>query len=1095
MAADDPASLEFFENKIRPILVDNCYSCHSQQSAKVKGGLLLDSRDGLLKGGDTGPAIKPGDLEQSLLIKAVRYTDDNLRMPPKNKKLAAAQIANLETWVKMGAPDPRVTQAGVAKAETIRDKARTHWAFQPIREPKVPAVRNKRFVRTPVDNFILARLEAAKLTPSPMADKHTLIRRATFDLTGLPPTPEEVAAFEADKSPEAFARVVDRLLASPRYGERWGRHWLDVARYADTKGYVFEEDRHYPYSYTYRDYVIRSFNEDLPYDQFIKEQIAADLLPGAADKRSLAALGYLTLGRRFVNNINDIIDDRIDVVCRGMMGLTVACARCHDHKFDPIPARDYYSLYGVFASSTEPAEEPLLGIEAPQKAREEYLAEHNKRVEERDKFRHEKERAMAAQLRSQAGDYLFASYEARQSTNKPDVESVARMHKLDPDMLRRWMAAVDDWRKSQQSIFAPWFAFAALTEKDFPAKAREIAQKFGANQDAALPINPLVAQAFARDPPASMKDVAERYGTVFTNVDKRWQDAQAVTNEPAIQAFPDQPQEALRQILYAKDAPANIPPSEFGRLYDVPTAQKLRELQRHIEELDATSPGAPPRAMALVDRPDPHDTHIFIRGNSDNQGPEAPREFLEVLSGPNRKPFQKGSGRLELAEAIASRDNPLTARVLVNRVWTHHFGSALVATPSDFGLRSEPPTHPELLDYLAARFMDGGWSIKNLHRLIMLSGAYQQSSDNNAACVKVDPNNQLLWRMNRQRLEFEAMRDTLLAVSGKLDLTPGGHAVDITAPASTRRTVYGYVDRQNLPDLFRAFDFASPDTSSPRRFYTTVPQQALFLMNSPFVIEQAKSFVERPDFKSESTDQQRLHLLYQLAFQRDPSREEIEWAGQFIHTPATAFEAAGATNWLFGYGAYDEDSSRVKAFHPLPFFTGHAFQGGAALPDPKLGWVMLNDTGGHPGNDQEHAAIRRWIAPRDGIITISGTLAHSEAKGDGVRGRVVSSQLGLLGQWLVHNKKEVTLLERVNVRRGDTIDFLTDCYGNESFDSFTWSPTIQLLADGKLTPGERTEWNASNDFTDAAHAMHPSLDAWQKYAQVLLMSNELVFVD
>jgi hypothetical protein len=303
------------------------------------------------------------------------------------------------------------------------------------------------------------------------------------------------------------------------------------------------------------------------------------------------------------------------------------------------------------------------------------------------------------------------------------------------------------------------------------------------------------------------------------------------------------------------------------------------------------------------------------------------------------------------------------------------------------------------------------------------------------------------------------------------------------------------VDRQNLPNLFRAFDFASPDASSPRRFYTTVPQQALFLMNNPFVIEQAKTFVSRPEFATETTDRQRLDLLYQLAFQRDPSDEEAGWARQFLRTPATAFAATGATNWQFGYGAFDEASSRVKTFSALPFFNGHAFQGGPALPDPKLGWVMLNDAGGHPGNDQDHAAIRRWIAPRDGIITISSTLAHPEAQGDGVRGRVVSSRLGLLGQWLVHNKKEVVNVERVNVRRGDKIDFVTDCYGNEAFDSFTWSPTIRFLPNGKTTPGERMEWGASNDFTDAARALHPSLDAWQKYAQVLLMSNELVFVD
>ncbi len=558
--------------------------------------------------------------------------------------------------------------------------------------------------------------------------------------------------------------------------------------------------------------MIRAFNEDLPYNQFLKEQIAADLMTNNPDKRALAALGYLTLGRRFVNNIHDIIDDRIDVVCRGMMGLTVTCARCHDHKYDPIPTRDYYSLYGVFASSMEPESEPLLGMEPPAKAHEEYLAERKKREDERDHFRREKEIAMAAQLRHESGDYLFAVYEAQALTNKSQVDDVAHQHKLDPEMLQRWRGGLEHWRKTSQPIFAPWFALAALPEKQFPARAPELAAKFAANQDTAL--NPSVAKLFTNTP-ATMKDVAERYGKLFVEIDGQWQQALAATNSPAPTALPDAGRESLRQILYAADAPANLPVAEFGRLYETATSQQLRALQRHVDELDATHPGAPPRATALVDAPNPHNTHVFIRGNVDNQGVEAPREFLQILSGPVRQPFQHGSGRLELAEAIASADNPLTARVLVNRVWLHHFGSPLVATPSDFGLRSDPPTNPELLDYLASRFVAEGWSIKKLHRLIMLSATYRQSSDNNLAYAKIDPGNQLYWRMNRQRLEFEAMRDTFLTISGKLDLTMGGHAVDITEAGSTRRTVYGYVDRQNLPDLFRAFDFASPDSTSP----------------------------------------------------------------------------------------------------------------------------------------------------------------------------------------------------------------------------------------------------------------------------------------
>jgi hypothetical protein len=1094
---DDSAGVEFFEKKIRPILADDCYKCHSQDSEKVKGGLLLDTREGLLKGGDTGPAIVPGEPDKSLLIKAVRYADENLQMPPKGKKLAAEKIANLEAWVKMGAPDPRVTQGGaVSRAEAIREKARTHWAFQPVKEPAIPAVMNKRLVQTPVDNFVLAQLEAKGMRLSPPADRRTLIRRATFDLTGLPPTPEEVGAFEADKSPDAFAKVVDRLLASPHYGERWGRHWLDVARYADTKGYVFEEDRHYPYSYTYRDYVIRAFNEDLPYDEFIKEQIAADLMPLEEDKRPLAALGFLTLGRRFVNNIHDIIDDRIDVVCRGTMGLTVECARCHDHKYDPIPTRDYYSLYGVFASSTEPEVEPLLGDEVASKAHDEYDAERKKRVAERDNYRHEKEEEMAATLRYEAADYMMAVYEVEHSLDKPKVEDVAHKHKLDAGVVHRWKKSLESWSKPTNEIFAPWAAFAELPEKEFSARAKDLSAKFAANKDSAVKLNPPVARSFDGEPPATMKDVADRYGKVFTEIDQDWQKALAVTNAPTPKAFPDTAKEALRQVMYAEDAPANLPRGEFHRLYDIPTAQKMRALQRASDELDATHPGAPPRAMALVDKPDPNNVQVFIRGNSDNHGPEAPRQFLEVIAGPNRKPFVKGSGRLELAEAIARRDNPLTARVFVNRVWLQHFGAALVGTPSDFGLRSDPPTNPQLLDYLAARFMAEGWSIKQLHRLIMLSSTYQQSSENNVKYAKVDPGNQLLWRMNRQRLDFEAMRDTLLSVSGKLDLTLGGHAVDITSGSySTRRTVYGYVDRQNLPSVFRAFDFASPDTTSPRRFYTTVPQQALFLMNSPFVIDQARNLVNRPDFKGAHSEREQIRLLYQLAFQRDPTHDETEMARQFVKSAAETPAPEGNTNWLFGYGTFDDASKRVKGFQKLPFYAGGVLQGGPSQPDPKLGWVMLTSTGGHPGNDQQHAAIRRWIAPREGFVSIKGTLTHPDPQGDGVRGRIVSSELGVLGQWVVHNSKSETAVDHVAVKQGDTIDFVTDCYGTVYFDSFGWAPTVRLMADGKTQPGQRMEWSAANDFDNAARVSHPNLGAWQKYAQVLLLTDELVFVD
>lgn len=1090
-ATADSPGIEFFEKKIRPVLVDQCYKCHSRDSDKVRGGLLLDTREGLLNGGDTGPALVPGDPDNSLLIKAVRYNDDDMVMPPRqggnDRKLPPEQIADLEAWVRMGAPDPRVA-GETFEPETIAAKASKHWAFQPVKSPALPSVKNKRWVQTPVDAFVLARLEAHDIGPSPRTDKRTLIRRATFDLTGLPPTPEEVDAFLADKSPDAFAMVVERLLGSPRYGERWARHWLDVARYADTKGYVFEEERRYPYAYTYRDYVIRAFNEDLPYDQFVIEQIAADLLPLGEDKRPLAALGFLTLGRRFLNNAHDIIDDRIDVVTRGTMGLTVACARCHDHKYDPVPTSDYYSLYGVFSSSTEPDEKPLLGVTEQSKAREEFEAERERRVAERKKYRADKEAEYAAKLRQQSGDYLLAAAEAQALSAKSEIDALAHNRKLEPTVLHRWIAHLEKAKKEAHPVFAPWFEFAALDEDEFATKAADVSARL-AKQDSTSQ-NALVTQALAESTPASLKDVAERYGKLLNEVDKRLKEAGSAASD-------DADAEALRQVLYAPGAPASLEGGEFDRIFDVPTKQHLRALQRKIEELDATHPGAPPRAMALVDKPKPSNAHVFVRGNAGNRGPEVPRQFLEIITGPQRQPFTNGSGRLELAQAIVSRDNPLAARVMVNRIWLHHFGSALVSTPSDFGLRSDPPTHPDLLDFLAADFMDNGWSVKRLHRLILLSSAYQQSSDDHGRHANVDPANALLWRMNRQRLDFEAMRDTLLAVSGQLDLKMGGHAVDIIAqPFSARRTVYGYIDRQNLPGVFRAFDFANPDATSPQRFFTTVPQQALFLMNSPFVIEQARNLVARSESSGARSDSERVRFMYQHAFQREPTREELQLARDFreqqstLHAPVPT-----ASVWQHGYGEFDEESKRVKHFAVLPHFTGSAFQGGAALPDPKLGWVMLNENGGHVGNDLQHAAIRRWVAPRDGAITISGTLSHGVYHGDGVRGRIVSSAQGELGQWHVHNGRAETTVKRVRVQSGDTIDFVADCFKTVSHDSFDWAPQIRFVTrEGAPAPKTR-EWSAKKDFQDAARQQHRPLDDWEKYAQTLLLANELVFVD
>jgi hypothetical protein len=1098
----DATAVEFFESKIRPLLVDHCYKCHSQGSEKgVKGGLYLDTREGLLRGGDSGPALKPGDPDASLIIKAVRYLDEALQMPPKDQKLQPGQITDLEAWVRMGAPDPRSSNPGTAPATVPADKASRHWAFQPVRKPALPQVANPAWPRTPVDHFILAKLEQKKLSPSPQADKRTLLRRAAFDLTGLPPTSDELAQFLADESPDAYAKAVDRLLASPRFGERWARHWLDVARYADTKGYVFEEERRYPFSYTYRDYVIRALNDDLPFNQFLIEQIAADHLPMGEDKQALAALGYLTLGRRFLNNQTDIIDDRIDVVTRGMMGLTVACARCHDHKYDPIPAKDYYSLYGVFASSSEPSDKPLLSKNITPPGYDEYVEERKKRSEELEEFRTAKEAEAMVAVRQSSGDYLWTALEIQRLEDKSKSEGLARQRKLHPATAQRWVRFLDSTRAQPESFFSLWHQFAALPEKEFEAGAEELTHRLvtGALTNS---VNPHLLLVFSGAAPKSMKDVADRYGKVLAEVDKRWretietQEKRSKTGKvQPLAAFADAQLENIRQVLYGADSPTHLGDGEIMRLFDVPAAQKVRALRRKLEELDAVHPGAPPRAMVLTDNRTPHQPRVFVRGNPSNPGPEVPRQFLEVLAGPDRKPFKKGSGRLELAEAIASPDNPLTARVFVNRVWMHCFGAGLVRTPSDFGLRSDPPTHPELLDYLAATFVKEGWSVKRLLRTLVLSSTYQQSSDLDPAAVEADPNNQWLSRMVRRRLDLEAFRDTLLAVGGEIDFKPGGHAVDITtAPFPKRRTVYGFIERQNLPAMFRTFDFASPDTTSPQRFSTTVPQQALFMLNSPFVVEQAKHFAQRSGVAGDDFAG-RVRELYQAAFQRDPSREEVRAAQRYFDAqkglPVLEPELSP---WTQGYGAYDAETKRVNGFEPLPHFTGQSWQGGRKLPDAKLGWVTLTATGGHPG-DQNHAAIRRWIAPMDATVIISGRLGHDSEKGDGVRARVVAARIGEAGSWTAKNQRVNTDVEKIEVKQGEVIDFVVDCREGLDSDAFTWAPAIKVIRTSAISSsGASVEWNAKLDFAGPQKPFEP-LTPWEKYAQVLLMSNELAFVD
>ncbi|WP_020468398.1 PSD1 and planctomycete cytochrome C domain-containing protein [Zavarzinella formosa] len=861
----EPAGEDFFEKAIRPVLVERCVSCHGPTVKKA--GLRLDTREAALAGGTDGPVIVPGKPAESRLIAAIKHVGE-VKMP-QDGKLSVAEVAAFEKWVTLGAPWP--AKVVLHPPEKVAANGVDHWSFRPVKRPALPVSD----AANPVDAFIRAKLTEKKLSPSPEADRRTLIRRLTFDLHGLPPTPEEVAAFQADQSPDAYGKVVDRLLASPRYGERWGRHWLDVARYADNKGYVFFEEKNYPWAWTYRDYVIGAFNRDVPFDRFVMEQIAADKLE-LEDKKSLAALGFLTVGGHFMGNTHDMIDDRIDTITRGLMGLTVSCARCHDHKFDPVPQADYYSLYGIFRSCTEPTIPPLWGTPPDTAEYKKFAAELVEKEKQLMDFVLGKHKELVTQARTRAGDYLLAAHAARNQPPADDFMLIADKGDLNPAMIARWRAFLETTRKRRDTTWAVWHRYADLPDAEFAAKATTIKHEEADN--------PLVRTAFAM-PPKTMKDVADRYGKLLADAEKAWVAAGAKG------PLPDPAAEALRSTLYGPTSPADAPLAlDWGFLSLFPDRATQGEYQKLIKEVETHAAKGPPRAMVLLDGDRPFDPRVFIRGQPSRLGEPVPRQFLKVVD-TQRQPYVKGSGRLELAKAVASKDNPLTARVFVNRVWMHHFGRGLVNTPGDFGLRGDPPTHPELLDWLASELMTNSWSVKKLHRQIVTSAAYRQSSQHREDGVAADPENRLLWKQNRRRLEFESLHDSLLAVSGSLDTTIGGPSVPLFA-GKTRRAVYGYIDRLEFPSLLATFDVPNPAATSPERTSTTVAPQALYLMNGPFARDAARRLVNSPVIKGTKTPAEKLDALFLAAFSRKPTDTE--------RTKLLAFVAKGseAERWL-----------------------------------------------------------------------------------------------------------------------------------------------------------------------------------------------------
>lgn len=991
---------EQFEKQVRPLLATKCYGCHNSKMPSPMAGLRLDQPSGLQS------VVKPRDADGSRLIQAVRY--QSVGMPPTGK-LKPEEIASLVEWVTRGAVVP--TGPAVLSDGRGDDPRKKHWAWQPLQPGKGT-----------LDEQIRAKLSAHGLQLSPPATKQAQIRRLSFDLTGLPPAPGD--------SSLPYAQLVEKYLASPHFGERWARHWMDVARYADT-GFL---SKAMLASFGYRDWLIDAFNRDLPYDRFVALQLAADLMPDAS-KKDHAALGFLSLGlnpNRAVD-LPDVVDDKIDVVTRGLLGITVSCARCHDHKFDPIPTKDYYGLYGVFAN-TRYGQEPVQLAPMP--------AFYEKRVAERKRIREAYIQERLEILRNEFREpkevsrYLDALWAGRK-LSRAALENLAREKNLNSLVLNRWADRLLD-----------------------PARQDALATQFR----------------------EAVSNPAEAYTAKLTNpTDPNW-----------------------KGLLFGKEAPPEVPVEEFAFIMTEGDANTTRDLQWQYEQMlnDGLYRGQAQIVLAAQDQPVIKPAHVFRRGNQNDLGEPVGRCFPSVLQ-PKAPCFHQGSGRLELAQAITAAENPIAARVMVNRVWQKFFGEGLVRTPSDFGVRGDAPTHPELLDRLAADFQQQGWSLKGLIRKIVLSDTYRQASQDNPTARAKDPENKLLWRMPRRRLDFEALRDAMLTVSGKLRPETGGQPISLTAlPSDGRRTMYALIEREKPLALLKTFDVADPEQHSPQRYQTTVPQQGLFLLNSPFVGEMARGVAERSPS---------LEALYARVLQRPPTPEEVQlalplWQAE-KQDSATANPRQAPSAWQYGTGTIDPVAGTIKDFVPFRFFTGRAWQNASAGVDATTGVARLTAGGGAPGDNERSAVVRRWKAPAKGTVEIEGKLVLQVGAfairfrlSNGIRGWVISDRKGPLGRWQIDlpsqpadgiqyasNPSVETKITKLSVEEGECIDFVVDSRGDYEADDFSWAPLLRWQGNG----GER-RFDAREQF---AGPPTPRLQPKERLAQVLLLSNEFAFLD
>ena len=724
-------------------------------------------------------------------------------------------------------------------------------------------------------------------------------------------------------------------------------------------------------------------------------------------------------------------------------------------------------------------------------------------------------------MRKRAGEYLAAQLELHKYPEE-GFDQILTADDLIPASVRRWRDFLQQSEARFDPIFLPWHRLAKIPSERFEVAAREEVARL--KQSDAGAINPHVLMML-EPPPLTMRELAQRYGELFARIDQRAKqrpDAQS-NNTSASEPLADPAGTALHKFLYDAPAPTTVPDVGIVNnelFFPTSVCEELWKLQGEVDRSIIKSSKAPTYALILADGDPEPNPRVLRRGNPARRGEEVTRRFLSIIAGPDAAPFQNGSGRLELARAIVDPKNPLTARVMANRIWLHHFGTGLVRTPSDFGLRAEPPSHPELLDWLAMRFIAGKWSVKQMHRLIVSSAVYQQASSmvaqrgSQAAdspkgastgfnAQATDAENQRLSRFNRRRLDFEQFRDALLAVSGELDLTMGGKPLELLAPDNKRRTVYSLVDRQFLPGTFRVFDFANPDLHIAQRHATVVPQQALFFLNNDFVAARARALARRPEIVGANSTEERVHYLMLQVFQRRATAGEIAAAEALIAEAQSEISPEPPkvveTAWQYGWGEYDTEKKRVRTFKTLPHFTGDAWQGGSTLPDAKLGWLQLTAEGGHPGNDLQHAVVRRWIAPRDATVAIAGSISHEPQEGDGIHAFIVHDRHGELHSSIVHHRTEEIMIPAVETKKGEILDFVVHIHGGLHSDQFKWTPLITVMesaVERAATSDLPRSWNAKTEFAGPRPSPRVApLTPWEQYAQVLLLSNEFAFVD